>query len=107
MVSLLLLLLYLGCTTNQSSIPFGYLLQLLVQGHPVPSTFSGVFLVCTRDTEGTGDCGSGVCTAEEANGVGYMSSGNITTVGVQTHLKAFYMYEDCRLNQLYCKQIMK
>jgi hypothetical protein len=24
---------YLGCTTNQRSIPFGYLLQLLVQEH--------------------------------------------------------------------------
>jgi hypothetical protein len=28
-----LLLLYLGCTTNQRSIPFGYLLHLLVEGH--------------------------------------------------------------------------
>jgi hypothetical protein len=52
--------------------------------------FSGVFLVCTRDNEGPGDCGSGVCTAEYANGVGDTRSGNITTVGVQTLLKAFY-----------------
>jgi len=52
--------------------------------------FSGVFLVCTRDTEGPGDCGSGVCTAEEANRVGDMRSENITTVGAQTLLKVFY-----------------
>ena len=32
----LLLLLYMGCTTNQRSIPFGYHLQLLVQGHQCP-----------------------------------------------------------------------
>jgi len=29
----LLLLLQFGCTTNHRSIPFGYLLHLLVQGH--------------------------------------------------------------------------
>jgi len=29
----LLLHKYLGCTTNQTKIPFRYLLQLLVQGH--------------------------------------------------------------------------
>jgi len=34
------MLLYLGCTTDQRSIPFGYLLQLMVQG---PLLFSGVF----------------------------------------------------------------
>jgi hypothetical protein len=28
----LLLFLYLGCVTNQRSIPFGFLLQLLVEG---------------------------------------------------------------------------
>jgi len=32
----LVLLLHLGCTTNQRSIPFGYLLQLLAQGHKCP-----------------------------------------------------------------------
>jgi len=34
--------------------------------------FSGIFLVCTTDTEGPE-----ICTAEEANGVGDMRSGNI------------------------------
>jgi len=32
----LLLPLNLGCTSNESSIPFRYLLQLLGQGHQVP-----------------------------------------------------------------------
>jgi hypothetical protein len=35
-VMFLLLLLYLGYTTNQRSIPFRYLLHLLVQGHQGP-----------------------------------------------------------------------
>ena len=33
--SFMLLLLFLGCATNLRSIPFGYLLHLLVQGHQV------------------------------------------------------------------------
>jgi hypothetical protein len=32
----LLLLLYLSCTTNHSTLPFRYLFQLLVQGHQGP-----------------------------------------------------------------------
>jgi len=35
-VNFLLLLLYLGCTTNQGNIPFGYLCNLLVLGHHGP-----------------------------------------------------------------------
>jgi uncharacterized integral membrane protein len=31
----LLLLVYLGCATNQRSIPMGYLLHLLGQGHSI------------------------------------------------------------------------
>jgi hypothetical protein len=46
------------------------------------------------DTEGPGDCGSGVCTVEEANGVGDTRSGNITIAA-------------CRLNELYCMQKIK
>jgi len=61
--------------------------------------FSGVFLVCTRDTEGPG-----VCTAEEANGVGDMMIGNITTVVVQSLLKAFY--EDIHIWD-YFSQLLK
>lgn len=38
----LLLLLYLGCTTNQGSISFGYICNLLVLGHHGPFVFSGV-----------------------------------------------------------------
>jgi hypothetical protein len=44
MGNFLLLLLYLDCITNQSSIPFGYLLHLLVQGHQGPFVSPGVFL---------------------------------------------------------------
>jgi hypothetical protein len=39
MPNFLLLLLYVGC-----SIPFGYLLNLMVQGHQDPLVFSGVFM---------------------------------------------------------------
>ena len=35
---------YLECTINQRSIPVGYFLHLLVQGHQVPLLFSGVFV---------------------------------------------------------------
>jgi hypothetical protein len=39
-----LLLLLLGCTTNQRSIPFGYLLHLLVESHQGPIIyFLGLF----------------------------------------------------------------
>jgi hypothetical protein len=66
-------LLYLGCTTNQSSIPFGYLLYLLVWSHQGGSVavFSGVFI------------------AEEVVGVGENGSGDITTVDVQTLFETF------------------
>jgi hypothetical protein len=61
-------LLYLGCTTNQSSIPFGYLLYLLVWSHQGGSfaVFSGVFI------------------AEEVGGVGERRSGDTTTVAGHT-----------------------
>jgi hypothetical protein len=61
----------LGCTTNQRSILFGYLLHLLVQGHHGPLLgFFGIFI------------------AEEVDGVGDMGSGATTTVDVQTLLEA-------------------
>jgi len=67
----LLPVLYLACTTNQRSIPFGYLL-LSASGPSVPShVFSGVFI------------------AEEVDGVGDKKSGDTTAVHVQTLLKAF------------------
>jgi hypothetical protein len=66
-----LLLLYLGCTNNQRSIPFGYLLHLLVQGHQGPLLcFFGVFI------------------AEEVDGVGDKGSRDTTMVDVQTFLEA-------------------
>jgi hypothetical protein len=67
----LLLFLYVGCITNQGSIPFGCLLQLLVRLHQGPLLcFLGDSLVYTWDAEGSGDTGSGVFIAEEFKGVG-------------------------------------
>jgi hypothetical protein len=63
--------LYLACTANKRSIPFGYLL-LSASGSSGPShVFSGVFI------------------AEEVYGVGDKESGNTTAVHVQTLLEAF------------------
>jgi hypothetical protein len=67
----LLLLLYLGCTTNQRSIPFGYHLHLLVQHHQSSSVFSEVFL------------------AEEVDGVGGKGSGDMTMTHAHTLLGTF------------------
>ena len=47
--------LYLDWTTNQRSIPFGYVLHLLVQGHQGPVLFSGVSSVSIMDGEGSED----------------------------------------------------
>jgi len=69
--NLLLLLLLLGFTPNQRSIPSGYLLQLLVRGSTgYSSEFFGDF------------------TAEEFDGVGDKRSGDTTTVDVLTLLEA-------------------
>ena len=61
-----LLLLYFGCTTNQRSIPFGFLLHLLVQGH-----------------------GPLLCFLEAVPWVGGKGSGDATTADVHTLLEAF------------------
>jgi hypothetical protein len=53
----LLLVLYFGCTTNERSIPFGYLLHPLVQGHHGPLLCSGVFIA--EEDDEIGDKGSG------------------------------------------------
>jgi hypothetical protein len=74
----LLLLLYLGCTTNQRSIPFGYLLQLLVQGHQGLICVFWSSSISTRDAEGPGNCGSGVFVAEEVEVAGDKGSGSTT-----------------------------
>jgi hypothetical protein len=67
LTDVLLVLLYLGCTANQGSIPFGYLLHLLVQGH------QGSILCFLESFECLPgmlkNCSSGVFIAEEA-GVG-------------------------------------
>ena len=56
----LFLLLYLGCTNNQSSIPFGDIFCLLPQSH------QGPFLCCLEFSylkiDGVGDEGSGITT---------------------------------------------
>lgn len=57
MPNFLLLLLYLGC-----SIPLGYLLNLMVQGHQDPLVFSAVFMAA--DVNGVGDGGSGDMTVD-------------------------------------------
>ena len=49
-VIFLLLFLYLGCTTNLKSNPFGYLLHLLVQGHGDPCVISRVCI--TEEVDG-------------------------------------------------------
>lgn len=70
-VNYLLLLLYLGHKTNQSSIPSGYI-HLLVQGSS--ETSSVVY---------------GVFIDEEVDGVGGKESGDTTTVDIHTLLEAF------------------
>jgi hypothetical protein len=50
------LLLYFDSTTNQRSIPFGYLLHLLVQNQQGTLLFSGVFI--DEEVDGIGDRGS-------------------------------------------------
>jgi hypothetical protein len=65
------MLLYLDYTKNQSRIPFGYLLHVLVQVVRILSLFSTVFI------------------AAEVDGVGNKGSAVTTMVDVQTHLEAF------------------
>ena len=48
----MLLVLYLGCTTNQRSVPLGYFLHLLVQG---PLLFCGAFIA--EEVDRLGDKG--------------------------------------------------
>jgi hypothetical protein len=55
----LLLLLCLNWTTNERSIPVGYLFRLLVQDHQSPLLFSGVI---AEWVDGVGDKGSGDTT---------------------------------------------
>ena len=69
--SLLLLLLYLGFTTNQRSVSFVYLFPVLIEGPEGPLLFSGVLI------------------AEEVEGVGYKASEDTTTVSVQTPMEAY------------------
>jgi len=47
----LFLLLYLGCTTNWRSIPFAYLLQLLVLGNQGPLLYFWILVVSNGDAE--------------------------------------------------------
>jgi hypothetical protein len=52
------------------------------------SMFSGVSSVFTRDAEGPGNCGSGIFTAEEGDGVGDKWSGDTTVVDVEILVQA-------------------
>jgi hypothetical protein len=63
----------LGCTTNQRSIPCGYVLWLLVQGHEGP-------LLCFLR----------VFIAEEADGIADKGTGDNTMIDVQTLVKACF-----------------
>jgi hypothetical protein len=85
----LLLLLHLGCTTNQVSTPFRYLLHLLFHEHQISVLFFCGFSVSTRDAEGPEISGSGVYIAAEVDGVGEKGSGDTTTVHVQTLFETF------------------
>jgi len=69
-MQLLVLLLHLGCTTNQRSIPFGYLLQLLVQGHKYSLVCFVEFLRFLPGMQKNQETGTGTGTAEEGDGVG-------------------------------------
>jgi hypothetical protein len=71
-----------------SSIPFGYLLHLMVQGHEDPYLF---FLVSLQFLPGRlkdQETGSGAFTAENIDGLQHKDSGG-TTVNVETLLKSF------------------
>ena len=63
--NILLLLLQLGCTTNQRSIPLGYLLHMLSQGYQGPILHFLELFSAHSDAERSGDCGSGVFIADE------------------------------------------
>ena len=98
----LLLLLYIGCATNQwiSPLPagFGKLGSY--------SVFCGDSLVYTWYAEGAGCCGSGAFLAKEVDGVGYKGSGDTTRVNVETVLEAFlenFQRWDCSPQMLKCQ----
>ena len=74
----MLLLLCLDCTTNERSIPAGYLLHLLVPDHQSPLLLSGVI-------------------AEGVDGVGDKGSGDTTMINVQTLLEVFFLTCHCNL----------
>jgi hypothetical protein len=92
---ILLLLLYLGCITNLRSIPFGYIVHLLVQECQGPFLFFLGSSVSTRDAGWPGDCGSGVFTAEEVDGVGDKGSGDTTILDVETLLEDLQTWDYC------------
>ena len=48
-MNFLFMFLYLDCTNNQRSIPFGYLLHPLVQDHQGPLMFSEAFIAEEAD----------------------------------------------------------
>jgi len=76
--------LYLGCTSNQRSIPVGYLIQLLVLSCQGPFLFfSGVSSISISNTKVPEDCGSQVIIVEEPDGVGDKGSGDNIVVNLE------------------------
>jgi len=63
--NILLLLLQLGCTTDQRSIPLGYLLHTLSQGYQGPILYFLELISVRSDAERSGDYGSEVFIADE------------------------------------------
>jgi hypothetical protein len=78
--NILLLLLQLGCTTNQRSIPLGYLLHMLSQGYQGPLPYFMELFTDHSDAERSGDCGSGVFIVD---GVGDQGSRGTIMVNVK------------------------
>jgi hypothetical protein len=91
----LLLLLYLGCTTYQRYVPFGYLVQLLLEGWQSPVICFLISSVTSKEAEGPGDCQWEVPIAAEVNGVG--ESGESITANVQHSWRPFWRTLDLGL----------
>ena len=84
--NILLLLLQLGCTTNQRSIPLAYLLHMLSQAYHGPIQYFLELFSVYSDAERSRACGSGVFTADEVDGVGDKGSQGTTMVSFKTLL---------------------
>jgi hypothetical protein len=74
----------LGCTTEEENIPYGYVLQLLLQGH------QGLFLSLQESLYfAVRKMKARKSTAQEAGGTRDSGLGDTTVVDVETHLQKF------------------